>query len=88
MFYAAEAWGREDVDSVAPGDAGRMAYNKEDRVGILNIETRREGGDSFIFELQVKSHFAAFFKLCTVIPVSFQIFSSFFKSYFIKNLNI
>merc|ERR1719482_292057 len=52
-FYAAEAWGHDDVESVASGDSGRAAYNKMYRDVMLNIEIPREGGDPFIAELQV-----------------------------------
>jgi hypothetical protein len=52
-FYAAEAWGHDDADSVASGDSGRADYSKMYRDVMLNIEIPREGGDPFIAELQV-----------------------------------
>merc|ERR1719171_749036 len=52
-FYAAEAWGHDDVDSVASGDSGSADYSKMYRDVMLNIEIPREGGDPFIAELQV-----------------------------------
>merc|ERR1719337_478464 len=52
-FYAAEAWGHDDADSVASGDSGRADYNKMYRDVMLNIEIPLEGGDPFIAELQV-----------------------------------
>merc|ERR1719482_618688 len=52
-FYAAEAWGHDDADSVASGDSGRSAYNKMYRDVLLNIEIPRESRDPFIAELQV-----------------------------------
>merc|ERR550514_1613345 len=52
-FYAAEAWGHDDVDSVASGDSGRADYSKMYRDVMLNIEIPRKGGDPFIAELQV-----------------------------------
>merc|ERR1719359_1493360 len=52
-FYAAEAWGHDDADSVASGDSGSADYNKMYRDVMLNIEIPRKGGDPFIAELQV-----------------------------------
>ena len=52
-FYAAEAWGYDDADSIASGDSGREAYDKMYRDVMLNVEVPREGGDPFIAELQV-----------------------------------
>jgi hypothetical protein len=52
-FYAAEAWGFDDADSVASGDSGREAYDKMYRDVLLNIEVPRKGGPPFVAELQV-----------------------------------
>jgi hypothetical protein len=52
-FYAAEAWGHDDADSVASGDSGRESYEKMYRDVMLNVEIPREGADPFIAELQV-----------------------------------
>merc|ERR1719327_2226287 len=52
-FYAAEAWGYDDADSVASGDSGRESYEKMYRDVMLNIEVPREDGPPFIAELQV-----------------------------------
>jgi hypothetical protein len=52
-FYAAEAWGYDDADSVASGDSGRESYDKMYRDVMLNVELPREDGDPFIAELQV-----------------------------------
>jgi len=52
-FYAAEAWGYDDADSVASGDSGRESYDKMYRDVMLNVEVPREGGPPFIAELQV-----------------------------------
>merc|ERR1712118_111061 len=52
-FYAAEAWGYDDADSVASGDSGRESYDKMYRDVMLTVEVPREGGPAFIAELQV-----------------------------------
>merc|ERR1719502_131175 len=52
-FYAAEAWGYEDADSVASGDSGRETYEKMYRDVMLNVEIPRERGPPLIAELQI-----------------------------------
>ena len=52
-FYAAEAWGYDDAESVASGDSGRESYDKMYRDVMLNVEVPREGGPPFVAELQV-----------------------------------
>jgi hypothetical protein len=52
-FYAAEAWGYEDAESVASSGSGRESYDKMYRDVMLNVEVPREGGPPFIAELQV-----------------------------------